>query len=192
MNRSYLLKLIGLIMKNNKLSLAVVASHSIGKDLVRIVKSLTYVMGDYVQESAQSNSNDSLFELMDNHCSNLEGDVRGNISSDDLNGLQKYISGEYLDLAYESIKGLSIVDKDSWLSTIISESQQRAYEDIVFENFKLFLQALHEELVEHLICDELSENDGELPKDFDYLKVIDELFAKHEYIDTSSFEFGDQ
>ena len=179
-------------MKNNKLSLAVIAAHTIGKDLVRIVKSLTYVMGDYVQESAQSNSNDSLFELMDNHLSNLERDVRSNVGSDDLDDLQNYISGGCLDLAYESIKELSIVDQDSWLSTIISESQQRAYEDIVFENFKLFLQALHEELVEHLSCDESSESDGELPKDFDYLKIVDELFAKHEYIDTSSFEFGDQ
>jgi hypothetical protein len=178
-------------MINDNVSLVVVAASSVQGDLLRILSLLTYALAEVDYVAAHTDDNESLYDLLDEHLSNLEGVVRGSIGSDDLNGLQDYISDDCLDVAYESVKGFCVIDSESSLSLIVKESMKRAYEDIVYENFKLFLQSLHQALVDSLICDDTSEDNGEFPEGFGCSEVVNAVFQKQQYIDLSSFEFNE-
>jgi len=173
-----------------KVKLAVVIA-SISSDISNILSYIDFSLKNQIEDAAQSVSNDALFEALNNDLSDFDRDVRANISSSDLDEIQYAISEGDLDSAYEEIKALCIVDKDSSLSTIIGESQQRAYEDITFSNFKTFLEVFQEALAEAVIEDDNSDRDGELPENFDYWKVIEKILEKPEFIDTDSFELED-
>lgn len=157
---------------------------AIKSDIVSTLQYLDFKLKDLVNESVSENDG-YLYQQ-------LENDGEG------VNGLFENLaqSGEIIDSAYDDdiesahseLIELGVITKETGLFERLALSKKHVYNKSVQRSFKAFLNALQDELKEHVVDEEDHEREGELPEDFDYTSVFDKVFEEYDVIDTDDFQ----
>lgn len=157
---------------------------AIKSDIISTLQYLDFKLKDLVKESVSEN-NGYIY-------AQLENDGEG------VNCLFENLaqSGEIIDSAYDDdiesahseLIELGVIIKETGLLKRLELSKKHVYNKAVQSSFKAFLNALQDELKEHVIDEEDHEREGELPEDFDYTSVFDTVFEEYDVIDINDFD----